>query len=391
MPTSGTSSVTERVTSSAEATEPRLRKSTSLAITATTRRSGTTATTWPPKPTAANASSPPAQTHSLDSVRDRRTAVRRMLDYYLHTAHAADQVLHPGRPPATLPAPGCDVAPEGLPGPDQARAWLGVERPVLSAAVDLASAAGFDRHAVAFAYALMPILNTDGHWHDLESTQRAALCAATRLADPAAQARAHHILGRAHARLVHYPQAAAHYRAAITLYRQVGDRNGEAHAHHNLAWVAVRTSPGPVALQHVWQALDLFAAPGPDDVPVDDRTDPLAYRNQALRRLPRIDDPEGRANVWESLGYLYDARADRAGAIDAYRRALELRAYCRDSYGDAHLLKHLGVSQREAGQPGAAREAWRNSLAIFDRLGHADADAVRTGLDTLPSDPSMPP
>jgi hypothetical protein len=43
--------------------------------------------------------------HRQDAERERRAAVTRMLDHYLHVAYAADRALRPDRPPIMLPTP----------------------------------------------------------------------------------------------------------------------------------------------------------------------------------------------------------------------------------------------------------------------------------------------
>ena len=68
---------------------------------------------------------------------DRRAAwpLRRMLDHYLHTAHAADRLLDPARDPIALAAraPGCS---ERLADHEQALAWFTAEHPVLLAVLE---------------------------------------------------------------------------------------------------------------------------------------------------------------------------------------------------------------------------------------------------------------
>lgn len=75
---------------------------------------------------------------------DRTTAIHRMLDHYLHTAHTAAQLLRSNREPIPLTTPAPGVTPEPL--VDNELAWFTAEHPVLLATVELASGTGFDTH-----------------------------------------------------------------------------------------------------------------------------------------------------------------------------------------------------------------------------------------------------
>ena len=87
------------------------------------------------------------QASRSDSDADRRAAMHRMLDHYLHTAFGAarllDQADLPARPHTLAPG----VVPEELADRREAFAWFEAERPVLSAAISQAARHGFDGHA----------------------------------------------------------------------------------------------------------------------------------------------------------------------------------------------------------------------------------------------------
>jgi DNA-binding SARP family transcriptional activator len=87
------------------------------------------------------------QARTPDGRADRRAALPRVLDHYLHTARAAAALLDPGRDPLTLPDPRAGVVPERLADGAQALNWLEAEHTVLLAVLDLAARSGFDRHA----------------------------------------------------------------------------------------------------------------------------------------------------------------------------------------------------------------------------------------------------
>jgi transcriptional regulator with XRE-family HTH domain len=87
------------------------------------------------------------QASTSDSDADRKAAMHRMLDHYLHTAFGAAKLLDQVDPAARPPAPVPGVVPEELADRGAAYAWFEAERPVLSAAISQAARHGFDGHA----------------------------------------------------------------------------------------------------------------------------------------------------------------------------------------------------------------------------------------------------
>src|SRR5262249_48094500 len=67
--------------------------------------------------------------HTTDPDEQRRHAIHRVLDHYLHTAHTADRLLYPARDPLTLTPPQPGVTPQHPADHEQALAWFTAERP----------------------------------------------------------------------------------------------------------------------------------------------------------------------------------------------------------------------------------------------------------------------
>ena len=134
---------------------------------------------------------------TLESAAERRVALHRILDHYLHTAYAADRLLNPTRDPIDLPPPRPGVSPEHITDSRHSLAWFTVEHPVLLDAVEEAAAGGFDTHTTQIVWTLRTFLDRQGHWQDWATTQAAALGAFQRLNDRLGQARTRHDLGQA--------------------------------------------------------------------------------------------------------------------------------------------------------------------------------------------------
>jgi tetratricopeptide (TPR) repeat protein len=332
---------------------------------------------------------------------DRRAAVHRVLDHYLHTAYSAQQLLDQKRDPIVLDPAQPGVTEEHLADRQQALAWFGAEHLVLLAAVNRAASDGFDVHTWQLSWALTPYLDRRGHWADLAAIYRTTLEAVRRLADPARQAHTHRSLARAYVRLGRYDDANPQYRNAVQLYREVGDIVGQAHTHMNLSEVFEHQGRPQDALDQAQKALDLYAAAGKRDrravalnsvgwyhTLLGDHDKALAYCQQALATLQEIGDHHAEASTWDSLGHAYHHLGQHDDAVACYHKALALFQSLADRYSEPAVLNHLGDTHHAAGDLDATRTAWQQALTILDDLGHPDADRVRGKLAQLP--PSSP-
>jgi DNA-binding SARP family transcriptional activator/tetratricopeptide (TPR) repeat protein len=329
---------------------------------------------------------------SIDSDQETRAATHRMLDHYLHTAHAAARLLAPGRDPVPLPAPRSGVTVEHGAALD----WFAAEHAVLMAAMDHAT--GFDTHVWQLACAVETFLDRRGHWHDLAGAGATAVAAASRLSDPTGQALAYRILARARLRLGHPDEAYGRLGTALDLFSRIGDLAGQADTHLDFARVAVRQGPGALAdaLEHVRQAHALHTvtghrlgqaqtlnAMGWSHARLGDYPRALRCCLQALPVLRDRDDREGQAFAWDTLGYAHHHLGEHAEAVSGYLRALDLCRELGDRYLEADILTRLGDAHLAANEPKATRDAWQEALDILTGLDHPDAAQVRVRLAAL--------
>jgi DNA-binding SARP family transcriptional activator/Tfp pilus assembly protein PilF len=332
------------------------------------------------------------QAQRTDSPDERRAAIRRTLDHYLHAAYVAARLLDSHRDPITLPSPLPGVTFDEPADHEQALSWFDVERPVLLAAVEEAAATGFDTYVWQLAWTLVDVLERRGHWDDFAATQRAALAAAYRLSDQYQQARAHRTLARAYLRLRNFAEANTHLRQAIDLSCVAGDAVGQANGHLNLAEVCARQGCGAEALDHARRARDLFEAA--DHVPgltlalnavgwfhaqLGEYRPAVDACQHALRLMEETGDRPGQAATWDSLGYAHHRAGRDAEAVRCYERAVDLYRELGDRYEEATSLTNLGDAH-VARDVDRARSAWCRALTILDELGHPDADAIRARL-----------
>ena len=331
-----------------------------------------------------------------DDGSDRRAALHRLLDHYLHTAHAAARRLYPHGETITLIAPQPGVSTADLTQPDEAMAWFLAEHPVLLAAMEQAAASGFDRHVCHLAVALFVFLHRRGHWHDRAATQQAALDAARRLGDPIEQARAHRNLAAAAADLGRFDDADLHLRRAHKLSAAAGDPLGQAWVHYcrNLVYAVQCRSDD--ALDAAQQALDLFRTAGDLAGQAMALTDvgwyhgrlgnpqrALVLCRQALALHQELDNRTYQAHTWSCLAEIHHHIGDRPQAIACYEQALALFREFGDRYAEASTLAHLGASHYAAGDSDAARQVWWRASELLDGLDPSAADQIRTQLHQL--------
>ncbi|MDX8030296.1 BTAD domain-containing putative transcriptional regulator [Lentzea sp. BCCO 10_0856] len=304
----------------------------------------------------------------------RLTALTWVMDFHLHTAHAADLLLNLHRPLVHLDPPAPGVHPQPLPAAASAMTWLDAEHATLLATQRTAAALG--RHHVVWhlAWALDTFHVRRGHRHDAVAVWRTALGHLPD--DPTARSRAHRSLGNACSRLGLHEEAVAHLDQALDLAVLHRDLAEQAHSHRALASAWGQRGHDRQALNHARQALDLHRAA---DQPVEeahalnqvgwyaaalgdfDTARARCHDALSLHRQHRY--PDGEAATLDSLGFI----AHRAGdhqAVDDYHRALALRRALGDAYEVANSLDGVGHPLAALGRHEQARGLARGVAAV---------------------------
>ncbi|WP_282108201.1 AfsR/SARP family transcriptional regulator [Streptomyces liliiviolaceus] len=332
---------------------------------------------------------------TIDSGRERHTALHRLLDHCLHTAHTADVLLTPQPNPVPLPAAVPGAAPEALTDHEQAQAWFAAEHTVLVAAVEQACASGFDRHGWQLAAALTTFLDRHGYWRVLAALQTSALEAAHRQGDHAGLAGAHRGLGLALDRLDRVEDARRHYLLALGLFAELGSDAGQARTHQHLARMSAAQGSPQRALDHAGHSLRHYRAAadragqsaalnhiGWLNAQLGEHHEALVHCRQALDLAQETGDLNGQAHTWDSLGYIQHHLGRHAEAVDCYRQAVDLFHRTGDRQSEAAGLLCLGDIHRVTARPDAARTAWTRALMLTDELALPDTDPLRTELRT---------
>ncbi|HET9970044.1 MAG TPA: tetratricopeptide repeat protein, partial [Streptosporangiaceae bacterium] len=327
---------------------------------------------------------------------ERRAAAERVLDHYLHTAMAASSRFSPGRSPLPLTGPQPGVLPAEMADKEQAMAWFSAEVPVLIALISYAAANGFDVHAWQIPWTLSPFFSRRSFWQTYQDTQQIALAAASRLDEPFALAHSHYLLGHAQAEMGDYEAADPNVRQALDLFRGLGDRGNEANVLNGLAnmlekqgrlqealAVALDALRMLKAVGHWWTQATLENGVGWLYAHLGQYDQALVHCQRALSLHRESGHRGGTADTLDSLGFVYLRLGDIAQAKTHYTRAIEAYREITSHFGEGNSLAGLGDALLAEGDRQAAAAAWRESVAILDRLPHALADEVRARLRDL--------
>jgi tetratricopeptide (TPR) repeat protein len=362
---------------------------------------------------------------------ERAAATRRLLNYYLYTARAADEYLA-RRTPARMPdaaavpahAPVFGTRPDAL-------AWMIAERLNLHAAVGAASSPEHLGYAGAIATAMHGFLRTEGYFDqaralfdtvigaaeacgdrlraadaltDLGNIQRAVgdYDAATGSLTTAvvlyradgqalhAEASALLNLGGLHYTIGDYPAAADNLATALKIFRDYGDRLGEVTALDHLGTLMHARGDFPGARASLVAALDLCVSLGHDIAEASARNHlgvvqladgdyraAAASQERAIALYTAQGDRGGQATARNNLAAVQLATGDYAAAVGNLTQAMELYQERGIRHGQANVLNHLGMARHAAGDYQAAIRCQTEALKLYrrmgDPLGQADA------------------
>ncbi len=344
------------------------------------------------------------QARARDQEADRRAAITRALDHYLHTASVGMLLLDPGSAPVSPVPPEPAARAEEFADYGRALAWFDAEHKVLVAISLQAAGCGFDTHAVQLPRALAAFLRRRGHWQDWTATQLAALAAAQRLGDLAGQAEAHHSLGWAYLELGRYYDAHAQLRQAVELAQRIGDDAIQAASCMIISAVLEAQGRSGDGLDQARRALELFRAAGDrfgearalnavgwDYAKLGEPERGLSFCQPALGLCRELGVPMLEAATADSLGFAHHQLGRYHEAADWYAHASDLYQTLGDRYRQGITLARKADAQQAANDEQGARRNWQQALAILDGLHHPDAAAVHAklypgaGLQSMPA------
>jgi DNA-binding SARP family transcriptional activator len=280
---------------------------------------------------------------------ERRQAVARLLDYYLHTADKADRVLHPFRrrmpvsvtqPPAASPALGTQ---------EDAAGWLESEWGNILLAAQHAGRHEWKRKCADLTHVLADFVEIRAYWDEAIASHTLALQACRDVADPARIAQASLELSMVSQQTGRHEATLSLAEDAAAIYRSLADWRGEAEALDQIGMAHQRAARSREALAYFHEASNLYRDAG---------------------------DQHGVANTSNHSGIACWHLGRYPDAMGHLREALSLYRDVGDRRGEAKTLNNLGRMQLYCGYHRDALEDYQKSLEIFSEIGGAQNEAI---------------
>jgi len=327
---------------------------------------------------------------ACESEESRSTALRDVLDHYLHSAHRAAMRLEPYLQAVVLDPPRPRVVVRAPETAEAALDWFGTEQATLVAAVRRAAEAGLDSRAWQLAWALNSFLLRRGLWSENAAVQRLVLAAARRSGDALGEAHALGCLAFSYARAGRDGDARPVFRSSLRIFEKAGSHACQAYIHSQLAWQAERQQRPAEMLRHSERALELYRLaehPAGQAIVLNDigysyamlgeYEQALDYCQRSLAAVGEFGERSWEEATWDSLGYIYHQLGNYAEAIACYERSVDLCRELADRYNEAATLDHLGDVRLSAGDLPAALRTWAQAARILGEVGHPDAAQIR--------------
>jgi DNA-binding SARP family transcriptional activator/Tfp pilus assembly protein PilF len=312
---------------------------------------------------------------------------RALLDFYLHTAATAMDLLYPAergrRPDVPRPAGPALVLRDAT-----ALAWLDAERANLVATAVHAVAHGHEWYAMQLAQVLLRYLESGGHYTDAVALHQHALRAAERLTDRRSAAQLRINLGVLHVQQARYTEAGAELRQAVDLALEVGDSMVRLRALGNLGHLYQWQGRYAEAARFLGEVVAVARHSGDragearglgnlGQVRLRQGRHPDAARDlrASAAICHDIGDAIGEAYALLYLGHVESSSGRSAEAADHYERALRVFTGTTELAGRAYALDGLGEVDVLLGEHRRAADRLGEALALFRRIGERAGEA----------------
>jgi tetratricopeptide (TPR) repeat protein len=329
---------------------------------------------------------------AIASEADQDTAMRRLLDYYQHTAAIAENRLGSQWETWAIAASPSSAPPAvpDLMDAKRALSWYRTERSNLLACLDYTTRNSQHARVMILTAAVATMLQHDGPWGEAVTRHACAVQAARHLDDEPGQANALSNLGVSRWLSGDYQAAVEDLQAALSIYRDLGDEQGEANTLANLGMVRRHTGDYRAATGELDAALVMFSrlrdrlgqakvltALGVVNWLTGDYRTATENLEATLVICRDRDDRLGQANALANLGIVRQLSGDFRAAAQAQEEAFSIHRDLDNPRGQASAHTQLGIVRRRTGDYRGAAEEFEAALAMFrdlgSRLGQANA------------------
>lgn len=326
----------------------------------------------------------------------RTLAIRRMIDWYLHNAYAANYVLAPQRSDPELDDSAFDVDIAEF-DYETALQWCEIEMENIAMATQMAVDVGENIAAWKMPVGCFNYLYLRKRWTQWVASHELGVIGARRARDRFGEAWVRNNLAIAYRELRRLDEARSCYLKALTIRRKIGDQVGEAWTLTGIGFLDMEMGAAEDAARHFEQALDIFQETGGNR---DGDAISLANVGDAYRALRRYNlaldalraglevfrdlaAQWGESYTLVKLGDTYCELEQPDDALSCFQQALETRRQSGDRWGEGETLHKRGQVLLGTGQIGPARESLSRALEIFEELGDPRAADVRACMSSL--------
>jgi tetratricopeptide (TPR) repeat protein len=330
------------------------------------------------------------QVEAEESDQERGRALRRMLEWYLDMACAADRILSPGRRPLPRDESGGQAPQPAFATHAQALAWYEAERANLVAATHQAADRGLNAIAWQLPNALFGFFDLRAYWGDWQETHKTGLTAARATRDRKAEAWTLIFLGSAYGDLRQFEEATDYHRQALAISREIGDRSCEGVALGNLGLIYGLHGRLEEGIDCCQLALSIDREVGYRRAEglnllrlgefyrrLQDFPRSIDYAYQALAIFRELGDCYHEGMALTNIGNTCREVGRIDEAIDTLKAAVQLHRDIGSRWCEGEALQILGLALQYSQRMDEAQACWQEALRIFTELRAPDADDVR--------------
>jgi tetratricopeptide (TPR) repeat protein/DNA-binding SARP family transcriptional activator len=313
----------------------------------------------------------------------RRAAERRMLDFYLRSAAAADRVLYPNRmAPPEIPVEN-HIEPLTFTTREQAQTWFNQERTNLAAAVKLAATRGHYDHAWRLADTVVIFFDRHGYYEDSRAILEFAVTSARAAGHRDGELSSLDALGRVDMILGLHADAQRYLNQALEYATGDGNERALATTLHHLGRLQMRRGDPTGAVDYFRRCLEVARRIGDDRVQcwthvrIGEPLRLLDQHDQALMQLhkveyfaQRLDDQSAMAASMATIGAVLRDRGDHQAARAYAEQALSIAERIPDRTVVVEACTTLAEISNALGDAVAAIRFGRYAVDMSHRIGN---------------------
>ncbi|ALG07057.1 AfsR/SARP family transcriptional regulator [Kibdelosporangium phytohabitans] len=333
---------------------------------------------------------------------DRRAAVLRLLDWYLHAAVSADSALHMQRQRLWVKPYEPRTEPPRFASSTEATLWFEQEFDCLKSAAGWAAANGLAGHTWRIVQAMLTFLDRRIPWYDATALLSDAYEAAESAQDTFGSAYMLNSLGAQVMNKGDRRAAVAYFTRGLAKFRELGDVSGQAMACGNVGLMYGELGEYEQAKEYATQALLLCEQLGYargvalnlDNLGVTytvtgDYTKAKECHQQASKMLLVLGDDPARGMNEYHLGWALRRLADFPAAARAFRTAIVIFREFGSQRWAAAALGDFGLVLLDAGHPLLARDMLDTALVTMRKIADPRTEEFETALSPLDNEVTL--